>query len=107
MKTSKTVKLIAFLLVAIMLASLCACGSKDDTKTPGGAQTEFGSLLDYAKKLEEAGNAEAAAAVYEIVIKNGGAGLIGDAREDDLLIQAADEADSYRDLLGDRGGDER
>lgn len=106
MKKTKTAKPIAVLLVFLMLLALCACGAKGDKKTSGGdAQVNFSSLFDYAKKLEEAGDTAAAAAVYEIIVKNGGAGPIDHAHEENPLMKEADEADAYMDLFEKKGGD--
>ena len=68
MKKEKTVKLIALLLAVLMSLALCACGAenggnKDGRPTAYDGKNEFEALLDYADRLEEAGNAEAAALV--------------------------------------------
>ena len=65
------------------------------------------SLLDYAKKLEEAGNKDAAAAVYEMIANGGGADYIDEAHRDFPLISAADEVDEYKELFEKKGGDEK
>lgn len=61
-------KVVAIILAVLMLFALCACGSKDGGNKAGRPTTydgknEFEELLDYANRLEEAGNAEAAALV--------------------------------------------
>ena len=61
-------KVVAIILAVLMLFALCACGSKDGGNKAGrptayDGKNEFEALLDYADRLEEAGNAEAAALV--------------------------------------------
>ena len=61
-------KVVAIILAVLMLFALCACGSKDGGNKAGRPTTydgknEYEALLDYANRLEEAGNAEAAALV--------------------------------------------
>ena len=61
-------KVVAIILAVLMLFALCACGSKDGGNKAGRPTTydgknEFEALLNYADRLEEAGNAEAAALV--------------------------------------------
>ena len=105
MKQSR--KLIAFLLAALMLLSLCACGSKSDGKPDGNTnQTNFSSLYDYAKRLEEAGNSEAAAAVYELIAQGGGAELIEKAHEESPAVKATDEIEQIEEVFDHmKGGD--
>ena len=62
------------------------------------------SLVDYAKKLEEAGNVDAAAAVYELIAKGGGAGYIDEAHRDFPLVSAAAEVEEYKGLVEKKGG---
>ena len=62
------------------------------------------SLVDYAKKLEEAGNTDAAAAVYELIAKGGGADYIDEAHRDFPLVSAADEVEEYKGLFEKKGG---
>lgn len=61
-------KVISIMLAVLMLFALCACGSKDGGNKAGRPTTydgknEYEALLNYADRLEEAGNAEAAALV--------------------------------------------
>lgn len=61
-------KVVAIMLAVLMLFALCACGSKDGGNKAGRPTTydgknEYEALLNYADRLEEAGNAEAAALV--------------------------------------------
>lgn len=61
-------KVVAIMLAVLMLFALCACGSKDGGNKAGRPTTydgknEYEALLNYANRLEEAGNAEAAALV--------------------------------------------
>ena len=103
MKNTK--KVLALLLALMLTLALCACGSKQEEKTKNGnAQTDFSSLYDYAKRLEEAGNSEAAAAVYELIAKGGGAELIQKAHEDIPIIETVDEIKQIEGIFG-KGGD--
>ncbi len=61
-------KVVAIILAVLMLFALCACGSKAGGNKAGRPTTydgknEYEALLNYANRLEEAGNAEAAALV--------------------------------------------
>lgn len=61
-------KVVAIILAVLMLFALCACGAKDGGNKAGRPTTydgknEYEALLNYADRLEEAGNAEAAALV--------------------------------------------
>lgn len=61
-------KVVAIVLAVLMLFALCACGAKnggnkDGRPTAYDGKNEFEALLDYADRLEEAGNEEAAALV--------------------------------------------
>ena len=61
-------KVVAIILAVLMLFALCACGSKGGGNKAGRPTTydgknEYEALLNYANRLEEAGNAEAAALV--------------------------------------------
>lgn len=107
-------KIISIMLAVCVLLALCACSFKigpwelklfggDDDEQPA-AQTMFEELSDYAKRLEEAGNEEAAAAVYEIIIRNGGKDLANAAREKIDLIRTLDEIDEISEIFGE-GGD--
>lgn len=121
---------IRLLLTFLLLILLCACGaekneksSDKDSKTKRSSASNktsqtnyevllnyevdlnYSSILDYAEKLEEAGNAEAAAAVYEIIIKNGGAGLIKDVYENNQFIKESNEINAYMELFGRKGDD--
>lgn len=58
------------------------------------------SLLDYARELEENGNPEAAAAIYDKVAQAGGGELIRQARQENGLIRAADQWQALQTLLG-------
>lgn len=82
-------------------------GSEDNETTEHALYDAeaLGSLFDYAKQLEEAGNNDAAAAIYEIIVKNGGSALIEQARDDIPLLNAAKEIDEIVEAFG-RKGDE-
>lgn len=115
-------KIISIVLAVCVLLALCACGGKAGDKAESPAvfdgksehearesteaymQGEHEALLDYAKRLEEAGNEEAAAAVYEIIIRNGGKDLANAAREKIDLIRTLDEIDEISEIFGE-GGD--
>ena len=62
------------------------------------------SLYDYAKQLEKTGNKEAAAAVYELIIKSGGAELIQKAHEDIPIIEAVDELKQIEKVFAHKKG---
>ena len=80
-------KTISIMLAVWVLLALCACGGKAEDKaespaaydsksgygaresTEGYMQSEYEALLDYAKRLEEAGNYEAAQQVYALLPK--------------------------------------
>ena len=101
----KNTKRVLALLIALMLMlSLCACGSKKDDNKKNNMQTDYTSLYEYAQKLEENGDNDAAAAVYEIIIRNGGKDLANAAREKIDLIRTLDEIDEINDIFGE-GGD--
>ena len=78
----KLTKGLALLLALILLFALCACGSKDGGNKAGRPTTydgknEYEALLNYADRLEEAGNAEAAALVRSKIPQ----AAAGEARE--------------------------
>ena len=75
-------KVVAIILAVLMSLALCACGSKnggnkDGRPTDYDGKNEFEALLDYADRLEEAGNAEAAALVRSKIPQ----AAAGEARE--------------------------
>lgn len=76
----RTQTLIALLLSALMLLSLCACGGKDGKKKDDRptAQTSFEAMCEYAKRLEDAGNYEAAQRVYELLPDAMAGGAVND-----------------------------
>lgn len=55
-------KIISIMLAVCVLLALCACGSKKDDNKKNNMQTDNTSLYEYAQKLEENGDNEAAAA---------------------------------------------
>ena len=117
-------KIISIILAVWVLLALCACGGKagDKTESPAdydgksgyGAresteayiQSEHEALLDYAERLEEAGNEEAAAAVYALLPQGGGAELIETMHDELPVLNAADELGQL-DVIFDhlKGGD--
>ena len=104
------IAVIAIILVAT-IGVVCFFGFRDggwfrenNSKTYDAQRMQ--SLLDYAKQLEEAGSSEAAAAVYELIAKGGGAELIQKAHEDIPIIKSVDEMEQIQDIFGgQRGGD--
>lgn len=65
------------------------------------------SLADYAKQLEDAGNSEAAAAVYELIAKNGGGELIRKANEEIPVVKANNEIEQFKQFIsGTKAGEE-
>jgi len=85
----RTQTLIALLLSALMLLALCACGGKDDRPT---AQTSFEALCEYAKRLEDAGNYEAAQRVYELLPNAMAGGAVNDM---ETAIADSDRGDVF------------
>ena len=119
-KKGKGGVVVAILLIAA-IGAVCFFGFRDggffrskDGVIDGGGKDEptivydvktVESLLDYAKKLEEAGNVDAAAAVYELIAKGGGADYIDEAHRDFPLVSAADEVEEFKGLFEKKGGD--
>ena len=113
-KKGKGVLVVALLLVAA-IGAVCFFGFRDGGFFRGGEKNgtsdnavtldaaSLNSMLDYAKRLEEQGNADAAAAVYELIAKNGGADLVNGAREDIPLVDAMDEIDEAVELFSRKG----
>ena len=71
---------VALLLALVLALALCACGAKNGKKQSDQptAQTTFDALCEYAKRLEDAGNYEAAQRVYELLPKAMAGGAIND-----------------------------
>ena len=66
------------------------------------------SLEDYAKQLEENGSSEAAAAVYELIARNGGGELIRRANEEIPVVKANNGLEQFsRFMSGEGAGDGR
>lgn len=64
------------------------------------------SLTDYAKQLEESGNSEAAAVVYELIAKYGDGELIRKANEEIPVLNADNGIEQFKDFLsGSKKGD--
>lgn len=74
-------KVILFILVFVMALSMSSCGKKSKEEYLGENPEAVKQYLDYAKQLEEAGNAEAAAQVYTLIEKAVTADTMYDARK--------------------------
>ena len=82
---------------------LLGIGKKYTSPGPG----ELESLEEYARRLEDAGNDGAAAAVYDLIAKGGNAQQINDAHENNPVIAAHDEVEQARDIIkSEKEGDE-
>ncbi len=77
-------------------------------KKSSGAYSEASleSLHAYAQKLEEAGNPEAAAAIYAKMPQGAGGELIPKAREEIPALQALDEMNQLSDIFSSAKGGE-
>ena len=105
----------ALLIIALIVACILIFSGKKDDDDDDSSGKEKGrtvniddleSLREYAESLEKAGMTEAAAAVYELIAKGGGAEYIQKAHEDITIIEAADEAEQVGDIFGGaKGGD--
>ena len=62
-------KIMSVVLVFVISLSLCSCGKKNKEEYLGENPEAVKQYLDYAKQLEKAGNAEAAAQVYTMIEK--------------------------------------
>lgn len=103
-------KIISIMLAVLMSLALCACGGKagDKAESPAAydGKSEYEALLDYAKRLEEAGNEEAAVAVYALLPQGGGAELIEKAHDEFPVLSAADELGQFEAVFSHlKGGD--
>ena len=100
------VAVIVILLVAA-IGVVCFFGFRDGGWFRGNKAYDaqsMQSLLEYAQQLEESGNSEAAEAVYELIIKGGGAELIEKAHEDIPIIKAVDEKEQLEEIFGKENG---
>ena len=63
-------KIISIIALLCLLLALSACGEKQSTRPReyDGVQSAD-ALIDYARRLEENGDLEAAAALYELIAK--------------------------------------
>ena len=103
--TVKVNRIIALLLMVLLLTALCACGKTGGSGKEGAATLDYSGLYDYAKRLEAEGNDDAAAAVYEIIIRNGGSDFLADMHEDNPLVKLDDEINEVEEIFGRKGGD--
>ena len=98
--------LVAVLLIAAIIIA-CVLIFRGCGKGKDNSVQSTDSLREYAESLEKAGMTEAAAAVYELIAKGGGAEYIQKAHEDIPIIEASDEAEQIGDIFGGaKGGDE-
>lgn len=96
----------ALLLVAVIGAVWYFCfrdgGQTRSSETYDVQQMQ--SLLAYAEQLEKAGNSEAAASVYALIAKGGGAELIQNAHKGETVIEKADEVGQIETIFGHSKG---
>ena len=90
------IKKTAALILCVLLAALLLCACGNDEKAAG--RVNFESLRSYAQKLEKEGNTQAAAAVYELIAKGGGAEFIEKAHGNVPAIEKTDEIDQLEKL---------
>lgn len=63
-------RIVSFILLLCLVFALSACGEKPSTRpTEYDGVQSVDALIDYARRLEEHGDLEAAAAVYELIAK--------------------------------------
>ena len=95
---------VALLIVAVIVV-ICIFAFRGCGKTKQNSnQKNTDALREYAESLEKAGMTEAAAAVYELIAKGGGAEYIQKAHEDIPIIEASDEAEQIGDIFGGAKG---
>ncbi len=102
-KEKKGGKAILILLLIALIALAGFFGFRDGGWFRGGKSYDpqhLQSLLVYAQELEKAGNSEAAEAVYELIIKGGGAELIQKAHEDMPVVEKTDEIEQMEEVFG-------
>ena len=97
------------ILLAIVIGLACFFGFRDGgwLRRSNSYDAQYmQSLLDYAQQLEKDGNSEAAAAVYELISKGGGAELIQKAHIDNSAIEKIDEVEQIEAIFDNtKGGD--
>jgi hypothetical protein len=103
-KKGKGVIVVLVILLVAALGTLAYFGFREGGFLRGTPSivdaTKMESLSDYAKRLELAGNPEAAAAVYALLPKGGGADLLSSAAGSFPLIQAMQDMDWFTALFG-------
>ncbi|WP_130838696.1 zinc-ribbon domain-containing protein [Lachnoclostridium sp. Marseille-P6806] len=67
---------------------------------------QAGTILDYARKLEKAGNYEAAEAVYSLIPKGAGADLIEKEKEKIPPVRVQEDLEKLDKIFGRRAGGE-
>ncbi len=92
-------------LVILLLAAIgvvCYFGFRDGgwfRSKPSIVDAEnVGSLYDYAKRLEDAGNYAAAQAVYDLIAKGASGELINKAHEDIPALRSADDLNQFSEI---------
>lgn len=93
-------RLSAILLLTVFICVLLA-GCTDKPKDKGNPKDigPYASLWEYAQSLEEAGNSEAAAAVYALIAKGADGELIKDLYGENSNISEWNELEQARDIF--------
>ena len=102
---------IVLILLLAAIGAVCYFGFREGgwfRGKPSIADAEnVGSLYDYAKRLEEAGNYAAAQAVYDLIAKGASGELINKAHEDIPIISSVDDLNQITEITkGSKKGEE-
>ena len=101
----KNIKWIVLFLIVFFLMALCSCSKSGEGTKKADNKADFRSMYDYAQRLEERGDYDAAAAVCELIAKNGGADFLAQMHEDVPLVQLDDEMNEIEDIFGRKEAD--